>query len=156
MGRRRLTTYTSALIGASLLLLTSCKEQTEIDGYTAVPAIEILSVTPTTVEAFNDSINIIIEYRDLDGDVGQQNPDDFPLRVKDSRTPGSDFYHVPPITPDLKEARTKGTFNLVLPSLFLLGNDNRETTVFSIQLTDRAGNVSNEVTTPNITIQETN
>lgn len=154
MGRRRITLALFVLVLA--ITQFACKKKTEVDGYTEIPEITILSVTPTTVEAFDDSISILIEYKDLNGDIGQENPDEFPLMVKDRRTPAADFYHVPPITPDLQEARTKGVFNLILTSLFRLGNDSTEKTSFTISLTDRAGNVSNTVQTPDITIIETN
>ena len=154
MGRRRIILPLFLL--AIAITQFSCKKKTEVDGFTEIPEITILSVTPTTVEAFDDSISILIEYKDLNGDIGQQNPDEFPLMVKDSRTPGADYYHVPPITPDLQEARTKGVFNLVLTSLFRLGNDSTERTTFTITLTDRSGNVSNAVETPEITIVESN
>jgi hypothetical protein len=46
----------------------------------------------------------------------------------------------------------QGTLEFQINSTFILGNAQQETTTFNIQIKDRAGNWSNVVTTPTITI----
>jgi hypothetical protein len=56
------------------------------------------------------------------------------------------------LAPDGSKIHIKGTLVVKLKSLFLLGTGGMETTTLEIRLKDRAGNWSNKVTTPTITI----
>jgi len=76
------------------------------------------------------------------------------LRVKDARLSDYDWYHVPPLTPDLQELQIEGTLSVELNPLFLLGNGDEESTEFSIQLKDRADNWSNQIVTPTVIIRD--
>jgi len=59
---------------------------------------------------------------------------------------------VPPLAPVDSKIRIKGQLVMKLRNVFLLGSGNIETTSFTIKIKDRAGNVSNPVKTPEITI----
>lgn len=119
------------------------------------PEISILEVTPTVVGAFEHPITITLHYADAQGDIGEPDPDNPSLRVRDIRLAADDWYHIPPLTPDLMELDISGEFSVEIPPLFLLGNGDQETTSFRLQLYDRAGNASNEVITDNILILDT-
>ncbi|MES2627964.1 MAG: hypothetical protein V4616_03250 [Bacteroidota bacterium] len=140
---------TSIFIACSLLVLASCKKEKageeDSDGFSDIPAIEVVSVNKTTIKEFQDSVVIVISYKDRNGDLGRQDPDDNSLYIKDRRLPDADYYHIPPITPADVNLKTRGTIRIVYPNLFLLGNGSNETTQLYVKIKDQAGNWSNEL-----------
>lgn len=131
------------------LLLFACKKEETVN---EVPEITFVSISETTVLNFENNVQITIEYKDENGDIGYQDPDTYSLRVKDSRLEEVDWYHIPPLTPDLQELNISGRFTVELNSLFLLGNASQETTTFTLQLKDRSGNWSNQISSPAVMI----
>ncbi len=128
----------------------SCKKEEP----SLVPVIEFVSISETEVEEFSNQLIVEIHYADFDGDLGTTDADDLTLRIKDARLSEYDWYHIPPLTPDLQELQIEGTFSVQLNPLFLLGNGAEESTEFSIQLKDRAENWSNEILTPTVIIRD--
>jgi hypothetical protein len=141
--------FVFTLLCAVVLSLSSCKKK---DTDPVIPSISFVSISDNTVEQFNNSIRVTFDYEDWQGDLGETDPDNYSLRVKDSRLTGFDWYHIPPMTPDLQELHIKGTYLLELNPLFLMGNGTQESTTLTIQIRDRAGNWSNEITTPLIAV----
>lgn len=141
---RKLLIYLSCF-----LFLAACKKEEEIN---EVPEITFDSISSTTVVEFDNNISITVAYSDENGDIGYQDPDTYSLRVKDSRLAEYDWYHIPPLTPEMGELNIEGTFTVELNSLFLLGNSTQETTTFTLQLKDRSGNWSNQIVTPVVMI----
>ena len=141
---RKLLIYLSCF-----LFLAACKKQEEIN---EVPEITFDSISATSVVEFDNNISITLAYKDENGDIGYQDPDTYSLRVKDSRLAEYDWYHIPPLTPEMEELNIEGTFTVELNSLFLLGNSTQETTTFTLQLKDRSGNWSNQVVSPVVMI----
>ena len=142
-----------SLLPVCLLILSCSKEkQAAKEGYSEIPAIEIVSINSKTIKEYQDSVVITISYKDLNGDIGEQNPDDNSLYVKDQRLPAADYYHIPPITPEGVEFKTRGTIRVVIPTLFLLGNGGNEKTTLTLKIQDQADHWSNELTTEPITI----
>jgi hypothetical protein len=137
-----------ALIAIGFL---GCKEES-LPSVSEVPFISVESITPVTVKEFSDSIEILLTYEDGDGDIGYKDADMYALTVKDSRLPLADPYYVPPLAPPGEEIHIKGILKVKLKNTFLLGAGGNEVTFFELQLTDRAGNKSNKVTTETITI----
>lgn len=136
----------------SILLVGSCTKETQTSSGNPIPIISIVQVEPLTVKQFEDSFSMTLNYEDGDGDLGFINADINSLEVKDTRLSKPDFYYIPPLAPDGSKIHIKGTLVVKLKSLFLLGTGGMETTTLEIRLKDRAGNWSNKVTTPNITI----
>lgn len=133
-----------------LALLPSCsKDEPLLD---TTPRITLLEVSPDTVVQFIDSIKLVIEYEDGDGDVGYWNPDSLALSVHDQRLATADYFYVRPLTPDSNELAIRGTIRIAIRNTFLLGNGNSESTQYEIKLKDRADHWSNVVTTPEIVI----
>lgn len=131
-------------------LLISCEnDQPLLD---PVPKITLIEVAPLTLVQFTDSLGILIWYEDGDGDLGYANPDSFSLSVLDTRLSQPDYYYVPPLTPDQIPLPIQGETRIVIRNTFLLGNGETETTRYHIKIKDRAGNWSNTVITPAITI----
>tara|TARA_B100000767_G_C19769693_1_gene539305 strand:+ start:3323 stop:3769 length:447 start_codon:yes stop_codon:yes gene_type:complete len=128
----------------------SCKK----DEPSPFPEIEFVSISQTQVAEFENQLEVIISYSDVNGDLGTVNADDLTLRVKDSRLGDFDWYHVPPLTPNSEEIEIQGVFSVQLNPLFLLGNGVEESTNFTLQLKDRAENWSNQITTPTVIIRD--
>jgi hypothetical protein len=142
------------LISISVLiwcLVISCSKEEILDNS---PAIEFRSISDEIVVSFDNQVSITIDYQDINGDIGYQDPDIYSLRVKDARLQEYDWYHIPPITPEQQELQVEGTFSVNLNSLFLLGNSDQEVTSFTIQLKDREGNWSNQIVSPEILITD--
>jgi len=143
------------IIGISILftfpLLNSCKEVLNTTG-NPVPRIALIKIEPTQVKQFTDSLKITFNYEDGDGDLGNDNADINSLEVQDERLAKPDFYYVPPMAPVDAKIRIKGQMTMNLRNVFLLGTGNIETTSFTVRLKDRAGNWSNPIKTPEITI----
>lgn len=135
-----------------ILLLLACKKDKKLP---PEPTIELVSVSPTSIEQFRDSVEVIIKYEDNIGDIGDSSPDVYSLQVKDSRLANPDWYHIPPLAPTDVELRIEGQIKIRLNSMFLLGNGSEEFSTLSIKLKDRAGNWSNIITTPPIAIHDT-
>lgn len=132
------------------VLFSGCKKKNvEPD---PVPFLKIESVSPTTVTQFVDSVVVILSYDDGDGDLGFSDPDSTALEVTDSRFSLPDYYFVQPLAPIGEPLHIRGTLRVELTSPFLLGNGSSEVIQYRIRILDRAGNWSNEVTTPDITI----
>jgi hypothetical protein len=138
-----------SVLSIFVLLFFSCKKEEEKD---PAPAISYQSISATTVEQFDNSITIKIGYEDFQGDIGEPDPDNYCVRVRDARLSDFDWYHIPPVTPDLQELHVKGTMSIEIDPLFLLGVGTQEYTRFDIEVRDRKGNWSNIVTTPNVLI----
>lgn len=142
----------SSLLLVLLILLGSCKKDDTLSGNSNVPFIKMIDVSATTILQFKDSLVIRFEYTDGDGDIGELNPDQNDLQIKDKRLNKADFYFVKPLSPPGSEIKTKGIIAVQIKNTFLLGTANSETTTFELKLKDRAGNWSNGIITPIITI----
>jgi hypothetical protein len=132
----------------SLAMLTGCKKDDE----SAAPIIELKDISATNVVEYNNAIEVTIGYEDHQGDVGTIDPDEYSLFVADDRFTEQDGYHIDPLTPDLQALHIRGSLRVVLRPLFIMGNDSTETTKLTFELRDRAGNVSNSVTSEEIFI----
>lgn len=140
----------TSLLTVICFLFACKKEATEI--IPREPSIELLSVGPSTVIEFEQPVLLRFSYEDGDGDLGQSDPDEHSLWVKDSRLNTPDGYHIIPLAPPDTELAIKGELEVQLSPLFLLGNGTEEQMTYSFYIVDRAGNRSNEIATPAITI----
>jgi hypothetical protein len=134
------------------LLFVGCEKTGNEPPFSEVPEIRLLEVSRNEVREFKDTLEVLLHYRDGDGDLGQWDPDLPSLVVKDARLAKADSFHLQPLAPPGARVPLEGELRVRLPQLFLLGNGSSETTRFRIKLLDRAGNESNEVQTPNISI----
>ena len=82
---------------ATLLVLASCRKKNEVD---PVPVLTFESISETEVTQFENTLTVVLGYTDADGDLGQSDPDDLSLRVRDDRLEDYDWYHIPPLTPN--------------------------------------------------------
>ena len=134
------------------LLYACSKDEDESEDLSNDPSIAFVSIDPSDVQNFNNSITLVIKYKDNNGDLGYEDPDVNSLYVKDARLDTADYYHVPPLAPVGKSLIIEGQLEIVLNSMFILGNGDQEITSLSIKIKDRAGNWSNLIRTPSIAI----
>lgn len=140
-----------SLIVISSILMFGCTKYVETKE-SELPSITFKSITPTNIKQFEDSITITIGYKDGNGDLGNENPDDLSIYVKDNRLKKEDYYHLHLLSPPDKSLAISGTLNIQLKNTFLIGSGNNETTSYEVKIKDRAGNWSNPITTTLINI----
>ncbi len=138
------------LVFASVsVLLAGCKKEEVMP---SAPEIAFVSMSSQSVHEFDERVTVRFSYKDGDGDLGQEDPDNYTLWVKDARLEGTDGYHIPPLAPEDAEVPIQGELDVELNALFLLGNSGQEETSYTMFIVDRAGHRSNEFTTGVITI----
>ena len=130
-------------------LLAGCKKEEVMP---SAPEIAFVSMSTQSVHEFDERVTVRFSYKDGDGDLGQEDPDNYTLWVKDARLEGTDGYHIPPLAPEDVEVPIQGELDVELNALFLLGNSGQEETSYTMYIVDRAGNRSNEFTTGTIII----
>ena len=133
-----------------LLLFTVACKPGEIIEISAIPEIELLSVTPTQVQEFRDSIEFRIMYTDGDGDLGSNDSGAENLFIEDNRIQVIHSFRIQQLAP--ASVPIQGTFTAVLPNIIITDNSTQQTVNFDIWVTDRQGNTSNRITSPDITI----
>lgn len=132
----------------ALLLLQSCKKDPP---FSTTPAISFERIWPDTARAYTDSITVSIRYEDGDGDLGENSPYAKNLFLIDQRNQLEYAYRIGEIASSGDPA-IRGTLQVVLPYATLIGGDDPETLSFRVYLVDRAGNVSNKVSTDAVTV----
>ena len=137
-----------------LFILGCTKQEDSSEELTPEPKIYFVSISPDTIIDFKNSITLTIGYSDNNGDLGFDNPDEYALWVKDSRLDSADYYHVPPLAPTNHSLVIKGSLDIVLNSIFILGNGQEERMTLSIKIKDRANHWSNIVHSTPITIRK--
>ncbi len=141
-------TYINVTIIFCLLLVSACAKEAS----PSAPVIKLIDVSSTSIMQFKDSLVISLEYTDENGDIGESDPDKNALMIKDRRLANADFYFVRPLAPPGSNIRINGILKVQVKNVFLLGNGISEITNFDIKLKDKAGNWSNTVSTPEISI----
>lgn len=140
-----------------LLMCMGCKEEILPEA----PELELVSVSPTTMTAHAEPVEVVLYYRDAQGDIGKPDADEYSLWMRDARLDADDGFHLPPMTPidsmsgGYLELQIEGNLVVQVPPLFVIGGGNEETTTLSFTMEDRAGNRSPTVVTPLLTIQDT-
>ena len=139
-----------------LLIFSSCKKDKSNDPIpkaSTTPVIELVSVTPTTVHALQDSIVFTISYTDGDGDLGFSDADSMSVFITDKRFPLTIAFHLQPLSQLNTTISIKGNLPVVLNNTILQNNSSTsESAVFEIQIRDRANHYSTILTTPPITV----
>jgi hypothetical protein len=118
-----------------------------------VPSISLISISPKAVFENKDSIVIRFSYKDGDGDLGENQAGLRNLFVTDLRINVTDSFRIQQLAPTIVESPISGSIRLTIPSTFIT-NDTAQSEVVSyrLQVRDRAGNKSNKLVTPAITV----
>lgn len=131
--------------------MLSCGKDDAIE-FSNIPEIELIAVSHDTVRQYADVLIIEIMYKDGNGDLGFEDPEEYALFVRDIRLENFDGFYVGPVAPPDANVPIQGKLSVEFPSLFLFGNGDLENTRFEIKMIDRAGNVSNLLETETIAI----
>ncbi|HZG00571.1 MAG TPA: hypothetical protein VEY71_06185 [Chitinophagales bacterium] len=133
-----------------------CKKYPDTDPMPAisnVPKLELISVVPITVQQLSDSIVFTVRYTDGNGDLGFAHADSMSVELIDMRFPLTMRYHLQPLAPEGSDLILTGLLPIVLDNTILQNqNATQENATFQIRLKDRAGNWSNAVATPAVTV----
>ncbi|MFN4122292.1 MAG: hypothetical protein ACK4GL_03180 [Flavobacteriales bacterium] len=133
-----------------ICMLSSCKK--EESSWSEVPEIKFISISPSSLVQFSSPLTITIEYRDGDGDLGENSPDVVNTFVTDSRNNLTYQLRTQQLAPDNANIAITGRLNIEIPSVAVIGSGNSESFTYSIYLTDRKGNRSNTITTSSVTV----
>tara|TARA_B100000768_G_scaffold142155_1_gene133972 strand:+ start:226 stop:657 length:432 start_codon:yes stop_codon:yes gene_type:complete len=134
-----------------VILLFACKKD---DALSLAPTIEYQSISPLTAQEYIDDIIITISYTDEDGDLGENSPDIDNLFIEDSRNGIVYHFRIPQLAPNGYQIDMQGIFNITINGSGITNSSNSQQVNYVIYVKDRAGNKSNTITTPNITIQQ--
>lgn len=118
------------------------------------PEINLEEVSPGTIQEYKDSIYMRISFYDKDGDLGENFTDDPNLFVIDNRLGLAHEFRISNIVPGGAEVSIQGELEWTINSVYVTGSENSETVDYDIYVVDRAGNQSNVLVTPAITIVE--
>jgi hypothetical protein len=145
------------LVTIGLVATLSCKKKYEDNEpnppISHTPEIELVKVSPTTVQQLDDSIVFTIHYTDGDGDLGFASADSMSVELTDNRFPLTFYYHLQPLSPNNTTVAITGELPIVLDNTILQNSNNQpEQATFSIRIKDRANNWSNKITTQTITV----
>lgn len=133
-----------------VLAIASCKKDDIVISDT--PEIEFVSVTPSTVVEYQDSLVFTIWYRDGDGDLGENGNAVDNLFLTDSRNNVTYKFRIPQLAPDDANITIEGNLNVTLQNTAVLNGSSSESFNYSIYVVDRAGNQSNTVTSSTVTV----
>lgn len=135
-----------------LFMMSGCKKEEPISD---VPSITFVSISPNPAVRYQDEVVITIEYTDGNGDLGENTPDVKNLFVTDNRNNVTSEFRISQLAPDNANIIIQGKLNInLLPQGFVDDNNSSETAVYSIYLTDRAGNQSNIIQTTALVINK--
>ncbi len=141
----------SSVLLLGLFLVAGCTKD-EVPKFPTIPEISLIEISSDTIVQYEDVLNLRIGYKDGNGDIGFENPEEYALYVRDIRLEEFDGFYVGPLAPPGANAPIQGELSIEFPSLFLFGNGDTELTKFQIKLFDRAGNESNLLETDFVAI----
>ncbi|GDX51363.1 hypothetical protein LBMAG27_04100 [Bacteroidota bacterium] len=144
------------LIAISVLafsFLYSCLKPPQ---FSETPLIEFVSINSTQVQQMVDSIQMIISFKDGDGDLGSLESDTSTnCFITDHRSGKPDYtynYKIPFVTPKGTTKDISGTIAINLPGITCIPFHTTDSVTYKIVIMDRAGHKSNEIQTPVIVV----
>lgn len=145
--------FFSVVLVLLISILNSCIKPPQ---FSETPTIEFVSINSTQVQQMVDSIQMIISFKDGDGDLGSLGSDTSTnCFITDHRTGKPDYtytYKIPFITPKGTTKDISGTIAINLPGITCIPFHVTDSVTYKIVIMDRAGNKSNEVQTPVIAV----
>lgn len=141
------------ILVAIVVLFAACKKD-EDTKMSDTPSLEFVSVTPANATEFVDSLIFTVRYKDGNGDLGENNPDVKNLFLVDNRIGIVHEYRISQLAPTGSSIATEGNLNIVLQSIVITDSSSQQNATFSIYVKDRAGNVSNTVTSGTIVVSQ--
>ena len=140
------------LVMFSAFALTACKEDEE--EFSLAPVLSFVSISPESAGELVDPVEITINYYDEDGDLGENNAALKNLFVVDSRNEVTYEFRIQQLAPSGSTIPIEGSLTINIDPLVISDGSASQTASFIVYCKDRAGNLSNSVTTTEITISE--
>lgn len=134
-------------------VLFSCKKDDQIVVSTT-PELNFVSISPSSAVEYQDKITIVITYKDGDGDLGENTPDVKNLFLTDTRNNVTYKYRISQLAPSGQAIAIQGTLAIELKNTAITNGSTSQAVAYSIYAKDRAGNVSNSITTSAITLTQ--
>lgn len=131
-----------------VIFFTSCSKKEE----NLAPVLKFVSISPQNAKENSDAVQITIEYRDENGDLGENNPDIDNLFVKNIQTGVISQFRIPQLSPDNSKIIISGKFIIQLGTLAITNGTNEQNFSFEIYAIDRANQKSNTLITPTIKV----
>jgi hypothetical protein len=128
--------------------LAACKKDKPV--YSETPEITFVSVSNSSVDAYGQPLTFIISYQDGDGDLGENSSDAHNLFLTDNRFGITYPYRISQLAPTTSLI-IKGQLKIILDNVGTTSTSPQNAT-FSIYVVDRAGHISNTVTSSVITV----
>lgn len=132
------------------LLFSSCKKDEE----ETIFRINLIDTFPVEIIEFQENIYVRLSYQHPEGYIGFSDPDYLSLEIKDSRLSQADYYHIIPVTPPDNSLSVTGELLVEIDSPFVFGNGSVELVNFTIRIQDQNLVWSNEIVTPNISVNK--
>jgi hypothetical protein len=116
------------------------------------PVIQTVSVSPQTLTALKDTLNIVVRYTDGDGDLGDDRPNYYSVFVTDLRNGVVHRFRLQRLVP-----QGHGPLPITGQLRVMIGgipveSRQEEKAVFELYIRDRTGQESNRIQTPELTI----
>jgi hypothetical protein len=134
-------------------VLFSCKKDDQIVVSTT-PELNFVSISPSSAVEYQDKITIVITYKDGDGDLGENTPDVKNLFLTDTRNNVTYQYRISQLAPSGQAIAIQGSLAIELKNTAIINGSTSQAVTYSIYARDRAGNVSNSITTSAITLTQ--
>ena len=132
------------------IFFTSCSKKEE----NLSPVLKFVSISPQNAKENSDAVQITIEYRDENGDLGENNPDIDNLFVKNIQTGVVSQFRIPQLSPDNSKIIISGKFIIQLGTLAITNGTNEQNFSFEIYAIDRSNQKSNTLITPTIKVMK--
>ena len=138
----------ASIIFTFLLIHCSKKEEN------LAPVLKFVSISPQNAKENSDAVQITIEYRDENGDLGENNPDIDNLFVKNIQTGVVSQFRIPQLSPDNSKIIISGKFIIQLGTLAITNGTNEQNFSFEIYAIDRSNQKSNTLITSTIKVMK--
>jgi len=154
----------SVILFVSVIAFTACFKTPE---YPIEPTVKFVEYEkPNDVFTIGETGNMILSFTDGDGDLGKANNQDSLSRVyyrnqRDTSFFKENFYVIPNIPAKGTTNSISGTLEIKLSealfnsyeAYFLFKGKSIDTFTYKLYITDRAGHISNVITTPPIVVK---
>jgi hypothetical protein len=139
------------LLAASL---AGCQDGETVE-LSATPAIRWDTIEPRTITALQDTLHFRLYYEDGDGDLGNADPAARNLFLTDQRLDITHAYRIQQLAPETENGLPiTGKLSFSLANVIMSDSSaNEEPAVFSVYVADRAGNSSDTLQSPSITVR---
>lgn len=135
---------------SSLLFLAGCKKDDV--NLPIEPVIQFVSISPSSANQYTSPVTIVIHYEDGDGDLGENKDGVKNCFVTDNRIGVTYSYRINQLAPDGAAIAISGNLNIDLGGQALTDSSNQQSVNYTLYVVDRAGHISNSVTTTSIVL----